>query len=244
MIDDETRALATAAASRARRYTARVFTGIVEALGVVTALAPAGAEGSRRVEIRTDLPVHQLPLGASIAVDGVCLTVIARDTAGPGVHQFAADLGPETLARTTLAGLGVGAEVHLERPLAVGDALGGHLVSGHVDGVGRVTSSVPVGDALALEIAAPPEIARYIVPKGSITVAGVSLTVNTVERGTFGVTLIPHTLAVTTLGRRAVGAPVNLEADLLAKHVERSVAAYLAARVPASAAASSGEGGL
>lgn len=244
MIDDEARGLAQASAIKARRYTACVFTGIVEGLGLVTALAPAGAEGSRRIAIRTALPVHELPLGASIAVEGVCLTVVAREAVGSGLHQFAADLGPETLARTTLANLAVGAEVHLERPLSVGDALGGHLVSGHVDGIGRVTASVDVGDARAIEIAAPPDIARYIVPKGSITVAGVSLTVNTVEAGTFGVTLIPHTLAVTTLGQRPVGASVNLEADLLAKHVERSVAAYLAARPPTSLAGSvSSEGG-
>jgi riboflavin synthase len=211
--------------TQAGRYTAFVFTGIVEALGTVTALSVVQGEGSRRLEVRTALPVQELPLGASIAVEGVCLTVVAR-----GAGSFAADLGPETLARTTLGALSVGDLVHLERPLSVGAALGGHLVSGHVDAVGTVVSTTPAGDALALEIAAPPEVARYVVPKGSVTVAGISLTVNTMVGSVFGVTLIPHTLAVTTLGQRPVGAALNLEADLLAKHVERSVNAYLAAR--------------
>ena len=229
MINDRKnrRTIALAVGVRVGSYTAPVFTGIVESRGKVAFLSPPGHEGSRRIEIETELPVHLLPLGASIAVDGVCLTVVARE-----VGRFSADLGPETLARTTLGALTAGDLVHLERPLAVGDALGGHLVSGHVDGVGRVVSSVPDGDARVIDIAAPPEIARYVVPKGSITVAGVSLTVNTVEKGVFSVTLIPHTLAVTNLGRQPVGGPVNLEADLLAKHVERSVSAYLAARSP------------
>lgn len=203
-----------------------MFTGIVEAQGTV--VESLERPSARRVAITTQLPVETLPLGASIAVNGVCLTVVDRDKG-----RFAADLGPETLARTTLGGLRVGDRVHLERPLAVGDALGGHLVAGHVDGVGTVALSRPRGDALEVEIAAPPDLAHYLVPKGSVTVDGVSLTINTVDGSRFGVTLIPHTLSVTLLGTRAVGAAVNLEADLIAKmvarHVEHLVAHYVSA---------------
>jgi riboflavin synthase len=209
-----------------------MFTGIVEARGTVRELEASGAV--YRVVIATELPVEALPLGASIAVDGVCLTVTDR---APG--WFSADLGPETLARTTLAALAPGGRVHLERPLKLGDALGGHLVSGHVDGVGQVVARREQGGALELEIAAPAELAATLVVKGSITVDGVSLTLNAVSGNRFSVTLIPHTLAVTGLGDRAVGAPVNLEGDLIAKHIERLVAArFAAAPPPVSASAS------
>lgn len=206
-----------------------MFTGIVETLGTVVELGERAS--ARRIAITTELPVEKMPLGASIAVDGVCLTVVER---GPG--RFVADLGPETLALTTLAALKVGDRVHLERPLAVGDALGGHLVAGHVDGVGTVAVSRPRGDALDLEITTPADIARYLVPKGSVTVDGVSLTVNTLDGDRFGVTLVPHTLAVTLLGTRAVGAAVNLEADLIGKHVARHVDLLVAHYVAASGA--------
>ncbi|HVX93479.1 MAG TPA: riboflavin synthase [Polyangia bacterium] len=197
-----------------------MFTGIIEATGTVAALEKR--EGGVRLAVTTELDVGGLPLGASIAVDGVCLTVVDR-TAG----RFAADLGPETLACTTLGALAPGARVHLERPLRLGDALGGHLVSGHVDGVGKLVARRPVGDSLELEISAPASVASTLVPKGSITVAGASLTINTVVGERFGVTLIPHTLAVTNLGALGVGAPVNLEGDLIAKHVDRLVTARL-----------------
>jgi len=206
-----------------------MFTGIVQGLGTIAAWGP-GAE-TRRLVVSTALPVERLPLGASIAVDGVCLTVVER---GPG--HFAADVGPETLARTTFAQRREGELVHLEPPLAAGDPLGGHIVAGHVDGVGVVAAVRPRGEALELEIDAPVELARYLAPKGSITVDGVSLTINTAVENRFGVTLIPHTLAVTHLGQLAVGARVNLEADLLAKHVDRLIAHHV--RVPAPGATS------
>ena len=206
-----------------------MFTGIVETLGTVVELTERAS--ARRIAIATDLPVDKMALGASIAVDGVCLTVVEREAG-----RFVADLGPETLALTTLAALKVGDRVHLERPLAVGDALGGHLVAGHVDGVGTVVVSRRRGDALDLEITAPADIARYLVPKGSVTVDGVSLTVNTLEGDRFGVTLVPHTLAVTLLAARAVGAPVNLEADLIGKHVARHVDLLVAHYVAAGGA--------
>ena len=198
-----------------------MFTGIVESVGTIVELGEGTS--TRRLVVATSLPVERLPLGASIAVDGVCLTVIDR---APG--RFAADLGPETLAKTTLGGRRVGDRVHLERPLAIGDALGGHLVAGHVDGVGRIVLTRAHGQAREIEVVAPPELARYLVPKGSIAVDGVSLTINTVEGDRFGVTLVPHTVTVTALGERPVGAEVNLEVDLIAKHVDRLVAHYVA----------------
>jgi len=209
-----------------------MFTGIVETTATVEALEAKVGDGGARLTVATTLDVAALPLGASIAVDGVCLTVVER---GPG--RFAADLGPETLARTTLGGLASGARVHLERPLRVGDALGGHLVSGHVDGVGSIAARREQGDALELTFAAPPEVARTLIPKGSIAVDGVSLTINQVAGDRFTVMLIPHTLAVTKLGDRAPGAPVNLEADLIAKHVDRLVDAALERRAAGGAPA-------
>jgi riboflavin synthase len=205
-----------------------MFTGIVEARGTVEKLEAAGAVSRVVVATPSELAVEALPVGASIAVDGVCLTVTDR---APG--WFSADLGPETLALTTLGALAPGARVHLERPLKLGDALGGHLVSGHVDGVGQVVSRAERGGALELEIAAPPSVAPTLVVKGSITVDGVSLTLNAVQGARFSVTLIPHTLAVTGLGDKAIGAAVNLEGDLIAKHIDRLVAARLDASAPA-----------
>ena len=196
-----------------------MFTGIVEATGVVVEFG-AGVH-TRRLVVATDLPVHLLPIGASIAVDGVCLTVIERQHG-----RFVADVGPETLACTTFATLDVSRSVHLERPLTAGDPLGGHVVSGHVDDVGRVISVEFRGEACDLVIAAPSALARYVVGKGSIAVDGVSLTVNTVDNDRFGVTLIPHTVAVTHLARRRPGDLVNLEVDPIAKHVERWVRLY------------------
>jgi riboflavin synthase len=215
-----------------------MFTGIIEATGTVQTLqrtaadAQAGADGAAgaHLVITTTLDVAPLPLGASIAVDGVCLTVVRR---GPG--WFAADLGPETLACTTLGALAAGDRVHLERPLRLGDPLGGHLVSGHVDAVGTIVARRPIGQALELELSAPPAVARTLVVKGSITVDGASLTVNAVDGARFSVTLIPHTLAVTTLGDKPAGARVNLEGDLIAKHIDRLVGAQLAARGQAAA---------
>ena len=217
-------------------YCRPMFTGIVEARGTVERLEADGAVCHVLIATPADFPVEALSLGASIAVDGVCLTVTGR---APG--WFSADLGPETLALTTLGALAPRAQVHLERPLKLGDALGGHLVSGHVDGVGRVVSRQEKGDALELHIEAPATVAPTLVVKGSITVDGVSLTSNAVEGQRFSVTLIPHTLAVTHLGARPPGAAVNLEADLIAKHIDRLVAARLSAAppsLPSSASAS------
>jgi riboflavin synthase len=192
-----------------------VFTGIVAGIGKVERIERRPG-GSRRLSIATALDLSGLALGASIAVSGVCLTVVGRRG-----RRFQADLGPETLARTTLGALAPGDRVHLERALRMGDELGGHLVSGHVDGVGRIAGRRPEGDALTLRIAAPAAVAPFLARKGSVAVDGVSLTINEVDDKVFSVTLIPHTLAVTCLGERQRSDRVNIEVDLIAKHVAR-----------------------
>jgi len=199
-----------------------VFTGIVEATGVVRALS--AADGAARIVVEAGAFLDGARVGDSIAVNGVCVTITR--TGGP---LFEADLGAETLRRTTLGQLRAGAPVNLERPLAVGDRLGGHVVQGHVDGVARVVERRQEGQGWWVEIALPPALARYVVEKGSIAVDGVSLTVASLTGERFGVSLIPHTCAATTLGGLREGAFVNLEVDVLAKHIERLAAPYLAA---------------
>jgi riboflavin synthase len=190
-----------------------MFTGIIEELGRVRAVHAAGA----RIEIECTDVLADASIGASIAVNGCCLTVIEI-----GDGWWAADAQPETLARTTLGTLEPGDPVNLERPVRLADRLGGHLVQGHVDGVGTVQARAPEADGSAVvTIAAPDAVLRYVVEKGSVTVDGVSLTVTRVDDAAFAVALIPHTLAVTTLGSRGPGDVVNLEVDVLAKYVER-----------------------
>jgi len=190
-----------------------LFTGIVEAIGKVESLR-AGSGGTRRLAIATDLDVVSLPLGASMAVNGACLTIVARRA-----RRFEADLGPETLACTTLGSLAASDRVHLERPLRLGDMLGGHMVTGHVDGVGTVESARKNGDTLALRLQAPESVAAFLVKKGSIAIDGVSLTINEVEGRSVEVGLIPHTLSITLLGGLRAGTRVNMEADMIAKQV-------------------------
>ena len=199
-----------------------MFTGIIEALGVVESIQRVELSQGPvvRLVVVTDLDVETLPIGASIAVDGVCLTVVER-----AVGHFAADLGPETLALTTLGNLEPGSRVHLERPLKVGDPLGGHMVAGHVDIMGTLVARRPVGASLELDVEAPQQVARFLAAKGSVAVDGVSLTVNTVVGNVFSVTLIPHTLEVTKLGDKRAGDTVNLEADMIVKHIDRLMAA-------------------
>jgi riboflavin synthase len=194
-------------------YTAGMFTGLVEDIGTV-------ARADRRSDalvlaIRPEkIPVHELATGESICHDGACLTVteVGRD-----VYTVLA--GAETLARTTLGELRVGRHVNLERALRLGDRLGGHWVTGHIDGTGELVQRRDLGANLVLVFRT--SLGRYIVEKGSITVAGVSLTVNAVDAETFSVAIIPHTKIATTLGELAIGALVNLETDILAKHVEK-----------------------
>jgi riboflavin synthase len=196
-----------------------VFTGLVQEVGEIRSLERRAGGNADDVRLRVafgSVDPARLELGASISVDGVCLTVaeLQRDT-------FAADVSGETLRVTTLGGKRAGARVNLEPALRAGDSLGGHWVSGHVDGIAEVLSTSRDARSLVATLAAPRELARYIARKGSVTLDGVSLTVNEVDGLNFSINLIPHTQDVTTLGALAPGARVNLEIDLLARYVER-----------------------
>jgi riboflavin synthase len=192
-----------------------MFTGIVEELGHVTRFTP-GSDGAR-ITIAGTAVLDDATIGASIAVNGCCVTVV--DLAP---DAWTADLAPETLARTTLGHLQAGDLVNLERPVRLTDRLGGHLVQGHVDAVGTVTARTGNTDgSTRITVRAPDGLRRYLVEKGSITIDGVSLTVTGVTGDEFGVALIPHTLRVTTFAQRGIGDEVNLEVDVIAKYVER-----------------------
>ena len=198
-----------------------MFTGIVEEVGRVVALDRRGGEGDARLVVRGPLVVQDAHVGDSLAVAGVCLTV----TELPGDGTFAADVMPETIHRSTLGTLAAGDEVNLERALPVGGRYGGHVVQGHVDGIGEVRDRVPGPRWEDLTIGLAPDLARYVAEKGSIAVCGVSLTVTWVSDDAFGVSLIPTTLAATTLGAAVPGARLNLEVDVLAKYTERLLSA-------------------
>lgn len=193
-----------------------MFTGLVQALGtfVSSSPRPPGA----RLQIRVGELAAQCRLGDSVAVNGCCLTVVDL---GPDALSF--DISPETLRRTNLGELGLGSHVNLERSLRAGDPLGGHFVTGHVDGVGTVVERHEEGEWVTMWFSFPPELGRQIAPKGSIAVDGVSLTLVDVAADRFSAALIPHTLAVTTLGQRRPGDRVNLETDLLAKYVAKLI---------------------
>jgi riboflavin synthase len=196
-----------------------MFTGLVEERGVVAGVERR--EGSARLAVVAPRVRDGLAVGDSVAVNGACLTVVALSEDG-----FAVDCVAETLRRTALGALAPGDGVNLERALPVGGRLGGHIVQGHIDGVGTVAEAWADGDSTVLRIAAPPELLRYVVEKGSVAVDGVSLTVAERLEDSFTVALIPHTMAETTLGPAALGRTVNLEVDLLAKYVEALVAPY------------------
>jgi riboflavin synthase len=203
-----------------------MFTGIVEEVGTVTALDLAADGADARLTVRGPLVVSDARHGDSIAVAGVCLTVAEL----PGDGGFVADVMPETLRRTALGDLVPGSRVNLERAVRADARLGGHVVQGHVDGVGTVRRRTPGPRWDEVEVALDPALARYVAEKGSVAVAGVSLTVTAVGPDWFGVSLIPTTLAATTLGEAAPGTRVNLEVDVLAKYVERLLATTGAAR--------------
>ena len=192
-----------------------MFTGIVEEIGTVEAVEHEGEDA--RLRVRGPLVVSDAHLGDSICVSGVCLTV----TELPGDGSFWADVMPETLRRSALEDVGVSSPVNLERAMPVGGRYGGHVVQGHVDGVGTILSRSPGARWDDVEIGLAPELARYVAEKGSIAVSGISLTVTHVTDDAFGVSLIPTTLEATTLGTLAPGARVNLEVDVLAKYTER-----------------------
>jgi riboflavin synthase len=191
-----------------------MFTGIVTDVGRIRAVRETNRD--LRIEVATAYDLDTVPIGASIAHAGCCLTVVEK-----GEGWFAVEVSAESLAKTTLGRWREGTKVNLERPAKAGDELGGHIVSGHVDGVGEIVSIEAEGGSHRLRIRAPRPLHRYIAPKGSIAVEGVSLTVNEVEDDVFGVNLIPHTWEVTTLGGLRPGDPVNLEIDMLARYLAR-----------------------
>ena len=194
-----------------------MFTGIVTALGTVRTLTPLGDGADMRLTIAAPWPdTASIAVGASIGCSGCCLTAV-----DVGPDWFAADASAETLSRTTLGRWRIGTRVNLERSLRLGDELGGHLVSGHVDGVGEVLSAIAEHGSIRCVFRVPAELARFIAVKGSIAVDGVSLTVNEVTDDTFGVNIIPHTAAVTGFGTLRPGDAVNLEIDMLARYVAR-----------------------
>jgi riboflavin synthase len=198
-----------------------MFTGIIQATGTLAKIEPVG--GDLRLtfdvgELAARIDASRLALGESIAVSGTCLTVISFDGS-----RFAADVSRETLGLTTLGRLSVGSVVNLEAALRAGDPLGGHLMSGHVDGLAQVVGLEPDARSLRVQIEVPAELARYIAPKGSVGLDGVSLTVNSVDGRRFSVNLIPHTVAVTAFSALAPGQQLNLEVDQLARYVERGL---------------------
>ncbi|OIQ93113.1 riboflavin synthase [mine drainage metagenome] len=190
-----------------------MFTGIVSDLGEVLEIK---GKGDVTLRLRTAYDLANVPLGASIAHNGICLTVVAK-----GADWYEVQASAETIAKTTLGGWKAGDRVNLERPTRVGDELGGHIVSGHVDGVARVVSIRPENESLRYTFQAPDSLKKFVAPKGSVALDGVSLTVNEVEGDRFGVNIIPHTQTVTTFGRYVEGSLVNMEIDMLARYVAR-----------------------
>jgi riboflavin synthase len=204
-----------------------MFTGIITTTGRITAvqIAPQG----RRLSVEAGWAAPDYTIGESIALDGACMTVVAARGS-----SFDVEVSSESLECTTLGALEVGGRVNLERALALGERLGGHMVSGHIDGVGTVRAFAPSGDCLRYSFALPPDLLRYVVPKGSLCVDGISLTVNAVDdgAGTVEMMIVPHTQQETSLRDKAPGAAVNIEVDMLGKYVER----LLAGRLPGSGA--------
>ncbi|WP_421694290.1 riboflavin synthase [Aestuariivirga sp.] len=190
-----------------------MFTGIITDIGTVRAVRKSG---DTRFEIGTSYDLGTVDLGASISCNGCCLTVVEK-----GSGWFAIQASAETLSKTTLGGWAEGTRINLERALKIGDELGGHIVSGHVDGLGEIVSITPEGESKRFRIRVPHEIARFIAPKGSVAADGTSLTVNEVEGNIFGVNIIPHTQAVTTWGTMVEAQRLNIEIDMLARYVAR-----------------------
>jgi riboflavin synthase len=191
-----------------------MFTGIVEEMGAITSMEKTLA--GTRMTILASVVMGDLKIGDSVSVSGTCLTVVAK-----GERDFSVEVSPETLSVTTLGHLAAGAPVNLERAMKLNERIGGHLVAGHVDGVGTIRSRHQEGNAVVFSIEASPDILRYCVAKGSITVDGISLTINEVSPHGLSVAIIPHTAKVTTLGLKQVNDTVNLESDLIGKYVER-----------------------
>jgi riboflavin synthase len=201
-----------------------MFTGIIEGLGTITAVRSAGQ--GRRFGIEADFDLSASKIGDSISVSGACLTAVRL-----AHRSFEADVSPETLAKTTFGQARVGDRVNLERAMRLSDRIDGHLVSGHIDGTGVIESRETVGSVIVVAFRVPEALARYLIVKGSVAVDGVSLTINTIESTRFAVSIIPHTAALTTVGRKNTGGRVNVEADMIGKYVERFL---IAGRDPAA----------
>lgn len=195
-----------------------MFTGIVTDIGTIVSVKDK--RDLRRLRIASKYPVRSLSLGASIAHDGICLTIVAKGARGKG-SWFEVEVGAETLARSTASRWSKGKRLNLERALKMGDELGGHLVTGHIDGLATLTRRDKVGDMARLSFRAPAGLARFVAPKGSVVLDGISLTVNEVKGGEFGVFIIPHTLAKTHWSALEPGQDVNLEVDLIARYLAR-----------------------
>jgi len=194
-----------------------MFTGIITDVGSIRGVEQ---RGDTRFVIASSYPADDIAIGASIACSGVCLTVVDKGNEGGG-DWFAVDVSAETLSLTSLGGWGEGTRVNLERSLKVGDELGGHIVSGHVDGVAVISSIEPEGDSVRFSFEVPQSLSRYVASKGSVALNGVSLTVNEVDDVRFGINIIPHTQTVTTFGDAKVGDKINFEVDVLARYVAR-----------------------
>jgi len=192
-----------------------MFTGIITAIGQIEELKDTG---DRWLKITTPWACDKIDLGASIACSGVCLTVVERAD-----NWFAVEVSAESLSRTTIGGWQKGSQINLERALRLGDELGGHIVSGHVDGLASIEAITPIGDSHKLDIRVPEDVSKFIAEKGSVTLDGVSLTVNEVEGSCFGVNIIDHTWTHTTLGHATIGQQLNLEIDMLARYVSRLI---------------------
>ncbi len=192
-----------------------MFTGIIEGLGTIRGVSAASGQG-KRFTIAADFSLAGTKIGDSIAVSGACLTAVSIDD-----RTFTADVSPETLSRSTFGRTRTGERVNLERALRLSDRLDGHLVSGHIDGVGAIRSRTPAGNAILVAIDAPPAIARYAIEKGSAAVDGISLTINRCGADFIEVSIIPHTASLTTVGLKKIGDAVNLEADMIGKYVEK-----------------------
>jgi len=191
-----------------------MFTGIIEGLGTIAAIHSSGK--GRRLTVTADFDLLHSRIGDSIAVNGACLTAVEI-----GSRRFAVDVSPETLDKTTFGKAKVGERVNLERALRLSDRLDGHLVSGHIDGVGAIDQKKNAGNAVIVVIKVPESLSRYMIQKGSVAVDGVSLTINQCSAGSFEVSIIPHTAGLTTIGVKTAGAPVNIETDMIGKYVER-----------------------
>ncbi len=193
-----------------------MFTGIIEGLGTLVSIQPNGQ--AKRIGIAADFDLDGTRIGDSIAVNGACLTAVRLNG-----RRFEVDVSPETVNRTTFGSARVGERVNIERALRLCDRLDGHLVSGHIDGMGCLDSRETLANASILKFSVPPEVARYMIQKGSVAIDGVSLTINDCDASSFTISVIPHTAQVTTIGTKAVGAPVNIETDMIGKYVERFV---------------------